>query len=102
VARLAAVEAGFLRESDAIVQTEGVEDGRAHTAGGGSAGDDDAVAAQQGEIARHVGAEEAGRLLLEDHDVARAGGDGSHDVVAVDVGAGPDGLVLTRAAFFQR
>ena len=50
----------------------------------GGAGDDDAVAAEQLEIARHVGAEETGRLLLEHDNVARAGGDLVDDAVAVD------------------
>ncbi len=43
-------------------------------------------AAEQREIARHVGAEEAGRLLLVDHDVARSRRDVGHDLVAVEVG----------------
>ena len=83
---LRAVEAAFLRERDAVVEAERVEHGGAHAARRRRAGDDHAVAAEQREIARHVGAEEPGRLLLVDHDVLRTGRDLGDDLVAVDVG----------------
>ena len=98
VARLRAVEAAFLRERDAIVEAEGVEHGGAHAARRGGAGDDHAVAAEQREIARHVGAEEARRLLLEDDDVLRCRRDLGDDLVAVHVGGGLAGDVLAGAA----
>src|SRR5580700_6541802 len=96
VARLRAVEATFLGERDAVIQAEAVEHGGAHAARRGGAGDDEAVAAEQRQVARHVGAEEAGRLLLEHHDVLRLGRDRGDDLVAVEIG--DDGVPVLVAA----
>src|ERR1700722_4383993 len=96
VARLRAVEATFLGQRDAVIQAEAIEHGGAHAAGRSGAGDDQAVAAEQRQIARHVGAEEAGRLLLEHHDVLRLGRDRGDDLVAVEIG--DDGVAILVAA----
>src|SRR5580692_7032034 len=96
VARLRAVEAAFLGQRDAVIQAEAVEHGGAHAARRGGAGDDQAVAAEQRQIARHVGAEEARRLLLEHHDVLRFGRDRGDDLVAVEIG--DDGMPVLVAA----
>src|SRR4029077_11604407 len=68
---------------------------RTHAAGCGRPRDHDAVAAEQREIARHVGAEETGRLLFADHDVLRTGLDFSHDLVTLDIGLGAHDLAVT-------
>src|SRR5262249_16678080 len=65
---------------------EGVEHGGAYAARRGGAGDNHAVAAEQGKVARHVGAEEAGRLLLVDHDVLWRRRNRCNDLVAINVG----------------
>src|SRR5262249_4308550 len=85
VARLRTVEAALFGERDAIVEAERIEDGSAHTARRGRTGDDHAVAAKQGQIARHIGAEKAGWLLLQHDDVLWPWRDFGDDVVAIHV-----------------
>src|SRR6185437_2506541 len=60
----------------------------AHAAARRRAGDDDAVAAQEPEIAQHVGTEKSARLLLAHDDVLRRRRDLVDDVVAVAIDAG--------------
>src|SRR3979490_1973756 len=66
------------------MRAERVDDGGAHAAGGGRAGDDEAVAAEQGQIGGEVRAEKAGGLLLPDHDVLRHRRDWRGNLVAVE------------------
>src|SRR5262249_21231851 len=91
VACLATVEAAFLCKGYAIVEAERVDHGGAHAARSRRPDDDDAVAAEEGQIGSEVRPEEARRLLLSDHYVFRTGGDHRDDLVAVDgiVGAAP-------------
>src|ERR1700722_4012653 len=96
VARLRPVEAAFLGQRDAVIQAEAVEHGGADAARRGGADNDEAVAAEQGEIARHVGAEEPGRFLLEHHDVLRLRRDRGDDLVAVEIA--DDGVPVLIAA----
>jgi hypothetical protein len=46
-----AVEAGFSGDGDAVIEAERVDDRRSNTSLSDRAGDDDAIASQQGQIA---------------------------------------------------
>src|SRR5262249_45257049 len=85
-AGLGAVEAPLLGDGDAEVVAEGVDHGGADAAARRRPRHDDAVTAEEDEIAQKIGPEEAARLLFPDDDVVRLRRDLVHDLVAVAQG----------------
>src|SRR5262249_33844216 len=68
----------------AVIQAERVDDRGPHAARRGRSDDDYAVAAKQSKVRGEVRPEEAGWLLLFDHDVARARRNHRDDLIAVE------------------
>src|SRR5438128_973791 len=97
VAGLGAVEAGLLGDGHAELVAEGLEPGGADTAARRRPRHDDAVTAEEDEVAQEIGPEETARLLLQDDDVVRLRRDLVHDVVAVAVGPRDHGALVGAA-----